>query len=139
MINSVKQCTLPLFGLPATSVGHEVFLLTFPEPNIALCQCERQPKRQAGEPVIQSEVLRISPGSSSFSNYPPGGILAVLDNNGSPGVRLSPLKCGWRKPMRGAGRRNVCFFCYVIATVRLTMFPASEKHRSSWAQSVTNN
>lgn len=66
-------------------------------------------RRQAGEAVIQSEVLRISPGSSSFSNYPPGGILAVLDNNGSPGVRLSPLKCGWRKPTRGAGQRNVCF------------------------------
>lgn len=90
-------------------MGHEVFLLTFTEPNIALCQCERQSKRQAGEAVIQSEVLRISPGSSSFSNYPPGGILAVLDNNGSPGVRLSPLKCGWRKPTRGAGQRNVCF------------------------------
>lgn len=97
------------FGLTASSVGHEVFLLTFTEPNIALCQRERQSKRQAGEAVIQSEVLRISPGSSSFSNYPPGGILAVLDNNGSPGVRLSPLKCGWRKPTRGAGQRNVCF------------------------------
>lgn len=23
-------------------------------------------------------------------------------------VRLSPLKCGWRKPTRGAGQRNVC-------------------------------
>lgn len=90
-------------------MGHEVFLLTFTEPNIALCQGERQSERQAGEAVIQSEVLRISPGSSSFSNYPPGGILAVLDNNGSPGVRLSPLKCGWRKPTRGAGQRNVCF------------------------------
>lgn len=97
------------FGLTATSVGHEVFLLTFTQPSIALCQRERQSKRQAGEAVIQSEVLRISPGSSSFSNYPPGGILAVLDNNGSPGVRLSPLKCGWRKPTRGAGHRNVCF------------------------------
>lgn len=97
------------FGLTASSMGHEVFLLTFTEPNIALCQREGQSKRQAGEAVIQSEVLRISPGSSSFSNYPPGGILAVLDNNGSPGVRLSPLKCGWRKPTRGAGQRNVCF------------------------------
>ena len=97
------------FGLIATSAGHKVFLLTFSEPNIVLCQCERQPKRQAGEAVIQSEVLRISPGSSNFSNYPPGGILAVFDNNGSPGVRLSPLKCGWRRPTRGAGQRNVCF------------------------------
>lgn len=105
--NSVFCCHLA--WLHATSVGHEVFLLTFTEPNIALCQCERQSKRQAGEAVIQSEVLRISPGSSSFSNYPPGGILAVLDNNGSPGVRLSPLKCGWRKPTRGARQRNVCF------------------------------
>lgn len=104
-----KQCILPPFGSTATSVGHEVFLLTFTEPNIALCQYERQSKRQAGEAVIQSEVLRISPGSSSFSNYPPDGILAVLDNNGSLGARLSPLKCGWRKPARGAGQRNVCF------------------------------
>lgn len=93
---------------------HEVSLLTFTKPSFALCQCERQSKRQAGEAVIQSEVLRISPGSSSFSNYPPGGILAVWDNNGSPCVRLSPLKCGWRKPTRGAGKRNVCLPCYVI-------------------------
>lgn len=55
------------------------------------------------------KVKYFSPGSSSFSNYPPGGILAVLDNNGSPGVCLSPLKCGWRKPTRGTGQRNVCF------------------------------
>lgn len=83
-------------------------------PSIALCQCERQPKRQAGEAVIQSEVLRISPGSSSFSNYPPAGILDVLDNNGSSGVRLSPLECGWRKPTRGAEQKKCLLFCYVI-------------------------
>lgn len=109
MINRDNSVIFMPFGSTVTSVGHEVFLLTFTEPNIALCQRERQSKRQAGEAVIQSEVLRISPGSSSFSNYPPGGILVVLDNNGSPGVRLSPLKCGWRKPTRGAGQRNVCF------------------------------
>lgn len=118
------------FGLTASSVGHEVFLLTFTEPNIALCQRERQSKRQAGEAVIQSEVLRISPGSSSFSNYPPGGILAVLDNNGSPGVRLSPLKCGWRKPTRGAGQRNVCFSVMSFEehnTKALVLFPERER------------
>lgn len=74
-----------------------------------LCQRERQAKRQAGKAVIQSEVLRISRGSSSFSNYPPAGILVVLDNNGSAGVRLSLLKCGWRKPASVAEQRNVCF------------------------------
>lgn len=93
-----QQYILMPFDLWASSVGLEIFLLTSAELSNALCQRERQFKRQAGEAVIQSEVLRISPGSSSFSNYPPAGILAVLDNNGCPGVRLSPLKCGWREP-----------------------------------------
>lgn len=93
-----QQYILMPFDSRASSVGLEIFLLTSAELSNALCQCERQFKRQAGEAVIQSEVLRISPGSSSFSNYPPAGILAVLDNNGCPGVRLSPLKCGWREP-----------------------------------------
>lgn len=97
------------FGLTATSVGREVVLLTFTEPAIALCLCKWLPKRPADEVVKQSERLRISTGSSSFSNYPPAGILAVLDNNGCPGVWLSPFKCGWRKPTRGRGKRNVCF------------------------------
>lgn len=97
MINSQQYILMP-FDSWASSVGLEIFLLTSAELSNALCQCERQFKRQAGEAVIQSEVLRISPGSSSFSNYPPAGILAVLDNNGCPGVRLSPLKCGWREP-----------------------------------------
>lgn len=109
MINGDNSVFWPHLAWLLHICKHEVFLLTFIEPNIALCQCERQSKRQAGEAVIQSEVLRISPGSSSFSNYPPGGILAVLDNNESPGVCLSPLKCGWRKHTRGAGRINVCF------------------------------
>lgn len=93
-----QQYILMPFDSRASSVGLEIFLLTSAELSNALCQCERQFKRQAGEAVIQSEVLRISPGSSSFSNYPPASILAVLDNNGCPGVRLSPLKCGWREP-----------------------------------------
>lgn len=94
-----SQQYIPMpFDWWSSSVGLEIFLLTSAELRNALCQCERQFKRQAGEAVIQSEVLRISPGSSSSSNYPPAGILAALDNNGCLGVRLSPLKCGWREP-----------------------------------------
>ena len=74
--------------------------------SVTLCLCERQPKRQAGwrrgrKAGIQSQVPRISPGPSTFSNYPPAGILAVWDNNGSLCVRPSPLKCGWRRRARG--------------------------------------
>lgn len=113
-----QQYILMPFDSWAPSVGFEIFLLTSAELSNALCQCERQFKRQAGEAVIQSEVLRISPGSSSFSNYPPVGILAVLDNNGCPGVRLSPLKCGWREPTWGAGTGKCLLFllCHLRST-----------------------
>lgn len=113
-----QQYFLMPVDLCPSSVGLEIFLLTSAELSVALCQRERQFKRQAGEAVIQSEVLRISPGSSSFSNYPPAGILAVLDNNGCPGVRLSPLKCGWRKPTRGAGTEKCLLFllCHLRST-----------------------
>lgn len=117
MINSQQYILMP-FDSWASSVGLEIFLLTSAELSNALCQCERQFKRQAGEAVIQSEVLRISPGSSSFSNYPPAGILAVLDNNGCPGVRLSPLKCGWREPTWGArtGKCLLFLLCHLRST-----------------------
>lgn len=113
-----QQYILMPFDSRASSVGLEIFLLTSAELSNALCQCERQFKRQAGEAVIQSEVLRISPGSSSFSNYPPAGILAALDNNGCPGVRLSPLKCGWRAPTWGAGTGKCLLFllCHLRST-----------------------
>lgn len=115
--HSQQYFLMPVDSCPS-SAGLEIFLLTSAELSVALCQRERQFKRQAGEAVIQSEVLRISPGSSSFSNYPPAGILAVLDNNGCPGVRLSPLKCGWRKPTRGAGTEKCLLFllCHLRST-----------------------
>lgn len=101
------------FGLTVASVGRGVFLLTL---SLALhfVSVSGRLKDKASKAVIQSEVLRISPGSSSFSNYPPGGILVVLDNNGSAGVCLSPLKCGWRKPTSIEEQRNVYLRCYVI-------------------------
>lgn len=113
-----QQYILMPFDSWASSVGLEIFLLTSAELSNALCQCERQFKRQVGEAVIQSEVLRISPGSSSFSNYPPAGILAVLDNNGCPCVRLSPLKCGWREPTWGAraGKCLLFLLCHLRST-----------------------
>lgn len=108
-----QQCTLMPFALTASSAGHEVFLLTFSEASVALCQRERQPKRQAGEAVIQSEVLRISPGSSSFSNYPPGGILAVLDNNGSRGCRPVTSQVWVEEANEGSGEMFALLLCHL--------------------------
>lgn len=90
--------------------------MTFSEPNIALCQRERQPKRQAGEAVIQSEVLRISPGSSSFSNYPPGGILAVLDNNGSPGCAPVTSQVWVEEANERSGEMFALLLCHLKST-----------------------
>lgn len=101
------------FGFTVASVGRGVFLLTL-SPALHFVSVSGRLRDEASKAVIQSEVLRISPSSSSFSNYPVRGILVVLDNNGSAGVRLSPLKCGWRKPTSMEGQRNVCFCRYVI-------------------------
>lgn len=126
-----QQYILMPFDLCPSFVGLEIFLLTSAELSVALCQGERQFKRQAGEAVIQSEVLRISPGSSSFSNYPPAGILAVLDNNGCPGVRLSPLKCGWRKPHERRWDREMFAFLVMSFKEHNTRAKAVRQHGST--------
>lgn len=119
-----------LFWLVFYICGPQGLLIYFQwVQHCTLCQCERQAKRQAGKAVIQSEVLRINRGSSSFSNYPPAGILVVLDNNGSAGVRLSPLKCGWRKPASVAEQRNVCF-SVMSSRVRPTGFVLSSQFKA---------